>query len=317
MGIFDPLGEATEEENAFFQEDEANQKQVEREVDEEERAKTEDVKGQDVEEAEEAEETEETEEEHENKHVPLQELLKERKWRQDIGRQLEAERKRFETANERLQRLYEAMDKRVPAKETEQHKETKEELPDRSKDPLGYVLAKMELMEREVARRERESTQAAETIRKQNEEYSKQQQNIQRFQSDLSSAEDQFRQVAPDYDDAFDFVTKSRDGELALLGYNPQQRQQIIIQEATQTAAHLLSQGINPAEKFYEFAKQRGYGRPKAEPNKVQKLAETEKKTKTPGRGKASNTGKPTIDALSEMDDAEFDKWFEVLYKET
>jgi hypothetical protein len=329
MGMFNPLEDATEEETTFFKEDEANQEDIEKEISEEVRSRKEKVEeAEDVDETEEVEEKEEeteeeTEDEHESKHVPLQELLKERKWRQDIGRQLEAERKRFETANERLQRLYEAMDQRGkqqqhPHLQQPEQRETAQ-LPDRTKDPLGYLMAKIEHMEQTASQREQERMRAEEERRQEEESYNKQQEQVHRFQNDLMNAEEQFRSVTPDYDDAFDYLTNQRRQELATLGYNPQQREQIIVQEATQVAANLLSQGQNPAERFYHFAKQRGYGQRTEQPkaNKVQHLAETHKKTKAPGRGKASNAGKPTIEALSDMSDDEFDKWFEVLYKET
>lgn len=328
MGLFDE----TTEETTFFQEDRDNEHQVTKEIVEEEKqkGKVEPDAEEEVEQEVEEESTEENTEEEledtkEDHRVPLQELLKERKWRQDIGQQLEAERKRFEVANERLQRLYEAMDQRAqqqnrPHEQPRQQEETVQ-LPDRSKDPLGYLMAKMEQMERATTQREQERVRIEEENRRQQEEYNRQQQNVQRFQENLMNAEEQFRQVSPDYDEAFDYLTKSRDAELSMLGYNPQQRQQIILQEATQTAANLMSQGINPAERFYQFARQRGFGAQQKQPapqqpkrTKVEQLNETERKTRSPGRGKATNVGMPTIEALGDMDDSEFDAMFNKLW---
>lgn len=329
MTDFDALGEPGAEESAFFEDDQRNEPDVTRQAvidnkgkqpvqhveEEPEQEEPEQVEEPEQEEEPQQEEAAEEEGEEGDRRVPLQRLLQERQWRQDLGRQLQEERKRFETANERLQRLYDAMEKQGQQAQQKAQPQQKE-APDWEADPLAYLKHEIE----SIKNVEQQRAQEAEQRRLEQENYHKQQETVARFQETLVNAEEQFRQQHNDYDDAFDYLADQRRQELASWGYNPQQREQIMMQELMQVSAHLLSNGQNPAERFYAMAQQKGYGRPqkpKKNPSKVQQLAENKKRTQAPSGGKGADAGAPTIEALSDMSDTEFDKWFEQLYKET
>ena len=69
----------------------------------------------------------------------------------------------------------------------------------------------------------------------------------------------QFRAATPDYDPAFQHAVKVRREELAFYGNSPEQIDQQIEVDVRAIVQQAYTQGKNPGELFYNYAKMRGY----------------------------------------------------------
>lgn len=336
MRPFNPLDAADTEETDFFNDDRNNQTAeeaegsaaVEREKEEPEATEPEEVETEEPEEGDEDEEVED-EREAESRRVPLAELKRERQRRQEYERQLDEVRQRYDRLQDRTDRMLQAIQQQAAANRPAQQEETAEKKPegppepDRQEDPFGWMQWKIETMERQLQGRAEQEQEQQRQIKQQQE----QEEHFRTFYNELQKQEAGFRQSHQDYDTAVQHLANARNQELIAFGYHdPQQRAQIIQSEFVNTSANLMMQGHNPAEVFYNAARQKGYGqKPSAETrpaqtNKndaVKKHAETRKRTASPSGGSESRRDVPSIDALSDMDDSEFDKFFDKLWRDT
>lgn len=123
--------------------------------------------------------------------------------------------------------------------------------PDPNVDPIGAAL------------HETQATKAQlEEIRqwKAQQEQATQHQNLrQQFTQAVAQSEAAFRAAHPDYDQAFQHASQQYDKMLRAMIPDPAARRQRVIQEANGVALQLLSEGRDPAQFFYEFAKEMGY----------------------------------------------------------
>lgn len=177
-------------------------------------------------------------------------------------------------------------------------------IPGKDEDIVGNLDGRLAQQEAELTTfRQWQQNQAQENQR---------QQQLHGFRGAVAAREDAFRQGAPDYDDATNFLRKSRDEELQFMGYDdPGLRQQIIDGEAIALANQAMQQGKDPAKGFYDMATRRGYKKaPAASP---EQRAETIKNGLAAGRSIGGAGGGSTPKALSPeailaMSDDEFDK---------
>lgn len=183
-------------------------------------------------------------------------------------------------------------------------------LPDPNTDPLGYALAVAD---------------QARTYVEQQQNRERQTQAFNQFATALTAKEAEFRASAPDYDAAVEFAKGVRDQELQALGYgDPQVRRQIITNEVIQIGSDALRNGANPAERFYAYAKVRGYApaaaqAPAAQPN--ERIAAIAQGQKTAARSPsaavgAGNQNPLSLEALSAMSDEDFDRHFEKVWRQ-
>lgn len=327
MPPFDPLGSADDNENAFFQADidsspDAGPVETAHEREpaggHEEAPETDDRPEVEVETPEDGDDETEGEESH---RVPLAELKRERQRRQDFERQLRDQEARYQRLQDRTERLLGRFEEVQRAKTQPQEQPKKDEPPepDRNSDPLGWMQYKIEQFERmNMTRAEQEAK-----MRQQYEAEQQNQQVFQKFYDTLQTVEDGFRETHQDYDAAVNHLAATRDHELAMYGYTPQQRQQIITQEFVQTSAQLMQAGRNPAEIFYNAARQKGYDAKQASPapqqpkKTVKELAQTRKRTAAPSGGGPAEREVVTAEALTDMSDEDFDRYFLQVYKGT
>lgn len=178
-------------------------------------------------------------------------------------------------------------------------------IPDPVLDPKGFKQFQIDqIMERAQERADAERRQL---------EAAQHQQVMARLNQDVQT----FRATTPDYDNAFQHAVKARQDELAFYGNTPEQiaaQMEVDVQAIVQQA---YSQGKNPAELFYAYAKMRGYSGPApvaaAAPSpavaQVQALAEAQKQTQSlaPAGGPA-NDGGMTLETLSRMSEADLAK---------
>lgn len=178
-------------------------------------------------------------------------------------------------------------------------------IPDPVLDPKGFKEFQIkQIMERAQERADAERRQM---------EAAQHQQVMARLNQDVQA----FRATTPDYDTAFQHAVKVRQEELAFYGNAPEQIAAQLETDVQAIVAQAYSQGKNPAELFYAYAKMRGYSGPApvaaAAPSpavaQVQALAEAQKQTQSlaPAGGPASDGGM-TLETLSRMSEADLAK---------
>ena len=129
---------------------------------------------------------------------------------------------------------------------------------------------------------------------------------MQRLNQDVA----QFKTATPDYDNAFQHAVKGRQEELAFYGYSQEQIAQQIEVDVRALVQQAYSQGRNPAELFYTYAKMRGYA-PQPAPSQVaaqqvQAFAEAQRQTQSLApAGGPSNDGGMTLEAMAKLSEAE------------
>ena len=124
----------------------------------------------------------------------------------------------------------------------------------------------------------------------------------------------------PDYPQARDHLLSSRRGELQMLGYEPQQVEQVLDAEEAAIVQLALSQNANPAERLYAVAESRGYKTTAAASGNggaMATLKKGEAAANTLGSGSGdAQAGPMSLEALANIDDqAEFLVAFEKMRK--
>ena len=127
----------------------------------------------------------------------------------------------------------------------------------------------------------------------------------------------QFRATVPDYDQAFQHAVKVRREELAFYGNSPEQIDQQIETDVRAIVQQAYTQGKNPGELFYGYAKMRGYSPAQAARDpvpaqaaaQVNALAEAQRQTQSMATaGGPSSDGGVTIETLAKMSEAQLAK---------
>lgn len=125
-------------------------------------------------------------------------------------------------------------------------------VPDERADPVGHIIAKLQLQEREL-----------QTLRggtQQQQQLQQQALAVNAIQQQARALENEFKQTTPDYDAAIEYLVAKDNAELLALGYTDRSlRDQIIRQKGLQIAHDSLQVRANPAERLYAIAKLRGF----------------------------------------------------------
>jgi hypothetical protein len=201
-----------------------------------------------------------------------------------------------------------------------------EPVPDFETDPAGWISHTMKAQGKTLEEVQGELT----TLRQEKAQRSEQDQQVAVVRGVMDYAvnlENQFKAVTPDYDAASAFLIESRKGELADMGYDQNQVDQMIYVERLTIAAQAQQQKKNPAEIVYNLAKRRGYqakaalveeeeGEEEAPAQPAQEASRERLATAQKGRtqdqglsGARGNAPSPlTAQRLLELPDAEFDK---------
>lgn len=148
---------------------------------------------------------------------------------------------------------------------------------------------------------------------RQAQERAQEQQIMARVNQDVQ----QFRAATPDYDQAFQHAVKVRREELAFYGNSPEQIDQQIETDVRAIVQQAYTQGKNPGELFYGYAKMRGYSPAQAAKDpipqqaaaQVNALAEAQRQTQSMATaGGPSSDGGVTIETLAKMSEAQLAK---------
>lgn len=241
------------------------------------------------------------------KTVPHAALHEERERRKETERRLAEAEQRSRTLEERtnliLQRFAPPQQQDQPAP-----------LPDREKDPVGYLEAR--------AQRAEEAAAAALQALNQRGQQDQHAQAIAAIQRHATAAEMQFRQSNPDYDAAVAHLVSARHRQLEIAGWaNPADRQAVITQEAVGLAGRALQERRNPAEIIYGLAKEFGYTPPQPGGQQQPSTPATEERLAQISRGQQQSRslgsvrgGAPpalTAQRLAEMPEEEFNKIYD------
>lgn len=174
--------------------------------------------------------------------------------------------------------------------------------PDPETDPIGYL-------KHIKAEHERRKAMEAETA--------EEQRLMAAYRADAAS----FKQEAPDFQDAYNYLIQSRVQELQAIGTDPAEIPSIIKNDELGIAARARALGTNAAQIAYSFAKARGYTGPKpaeqtpapapivAQPD-MQKARQAVAATAAAG-GKAAAPKTITPEDAANLKGAAFDAWWE------
>lgn len=160
------------------------------------------------------------------RQVPLRALQEERQKRAELER-------RLAMLEQRIQQPPQA----------EPEPEEPEEIPDPETDPIGSLKWVRQQQEALLQQRQQEA-------------------HLQHVQRVTTMGEAEFAKSNPDYYDAVSYLQNARMQEIRLLhpGAPDYQIAQAVLNEAQQLADMSLRQRVNPAERFYQLAKARGFG---------------------------------------------------------
>ena len=142
-------------------------------------------------------------------------------------------------------------------------------------------------------------------------------QQFHQLQSGVDAMETQFASQQPDYHDAVSFLYDNVGKMAAAMGYPPQQVQQVISQTAMDISVRALQAGKNPAQAAYEAAKAMGFTGPQPTTDEGEPAPQRKPPTSlsnVAGR-RTTGGGAPTWDAISKMDDKEFEQFWSQMEK--
>lgn len=171
-------------------------------------------------------------------------------------------------------------------------------------DPIGALKELHQERAQERAERERQT-----------QEYNEYQQTTTIGQQ----AANAFRQVKPDFDEAYNYLRHSRANQLMEAGQvsSPEELNYKILAEEKQIIQMCAGMGISPAAMMYHLASAAGYAKAESAPasiaaptpeEKVKMAAEAQRKAAPPIKAASANSGPIDLKALLKLDDDEFDK---------
>lgn len=181
-------------------------------------------------------------------------------------------------------------------------------------DPIGGIKAVYDEIKTDKIQRQAAGEHAA---------------RVQQFTSALSAGENAFHQENPDYFDAYGHLVETRNAELQAIGIGPSERNQTIAEEVQLIAERAFANGENPAQVYYGLAKMRGYApnansganaganaHANAQADPFDSLATKQNAATNLGSGGVPQDN-ITLEALSTMDDASFERNFKKLWGRT
>lgn len=222
-------------------------------------------------------------------------------------------KKQFSQTREENEKLKQMFDKILKNANEQSAQVDQPKIVSYEEDPIEHLRQRAELAEKQL----QEFSKDKQT----NIQQAQQQQAMQKFIGTYQQQAANFAKGTPDFQDAYNFALKSRLEEYETFGYSKEQATAMANEDEMAIVANCLQNGVNPAEKIYQFAKMRGYqgNQPvkQEKPNNIQKLETIERGLQA---SKSVNQGgvKPselTLEAIYAMDDDEFDKvdWKKVL----
>lgn len=183
----------------------------------------------------------------------------------------------------------------------QQQQAQQEQPPDYEDDPAGYLRWQNEQLERQL--------NEVRGWAQQRQQLEWQAQQEAQFVQHVQDEESRFRQEAPDYDAAVEFLKQNRDRELKNWGIRDRgQREHTIQQEILFLTQSALNQGISPARAAYEMAHRHGYGRDTPEYRRAAELDRDIRNARTAKKPAKSKTRDLSLEHLADLEGPEFDR---------
>ena len=242
--------------------------------------------GEEVEIPEQAEEKEpEQEEQKQEKLVPLAALHEARATNREMRQKMQQMEQRFAQITEYLG--------------------PKQELPSVEEDPVANFNARIAQFEQQFEEQR---------LATEHERY------VNNVVTNYRSAAEQFKAQAPDFQDAYNYLVQGRLQQYIDNGYSPQEADYIVKQEELNVVQNALQMGANPAAFVYNLALSNGYTKKEAkqaaEQATLENVAKGQKVSKSLSGANGKGQQNLTLEALANMDDADFNKyWNEVISK--
>jgi hypothetical protein len=230
-------------------------------------------------------------------------MHEERERRKEIQRELENQKKLAEDAIQRTQKLEQTWQQLM------QHA-NQQQSPNFEEDPIAALKYQYDNLKQSTQQLHQHVAQ---------KDYQEQQYNqVHQFKIACNKAVGDYIKQTPDYLDAYNFAKESRIKEFEALGYKPQDIPQLIEEDEAVIAVQAFRDGVNPAERIYQFAKIRGYQGKQADAQTTakqneQRLEKLEKgmqasKSLSNTNGQTA-TAELTLDAISKMSQDELDEF--------
>lgn len=236
------------------------------------------------------------------KHVPLGALQEERTRRQELQQQLQAQQEMTQRMQERFNQIMERMQPQQP-QQPQQPPEP--EIPAFIDDPEGHINGIKAQFQREL-----------EEVRAFYQNQMGQQQATAQghaLAQRTAADEAEFAKVTPDYPNAAQYFAQRRAAEYAALNLDPVTVQQMVARDYQGLAINAAQRGVSAAKMLYDVAKAMGFSSQPQAPT-GQKLPPRAAPTSLGAVGGApaspEDRGSLTLEALADMSDAEFDKFW-------
>lgn len=232
--------------------------------------------------------------------VPLSALQEERTRRQELQDQLKSQQENTRRMEERFTQMMQLVQNQQ-AQGGQQ--EPAQQLPAFLDDPEGHINGLKAQVEAELAQLRQFQQQA------------QQQQYVayqgQQLAHQVAAAEETFRAVTPDYNDAAKFFMDRKTLEYTALGADPIAVQQAVQRDYQGIAVGAGNSGRNPAEVLYTLAKAMGYS-PRQGQSAVKHAKPAPSSLSNMGGAPRApdETGGVTLESVANMTDAEFDKFW-------
>jgi len=238
--------------------------------------------GVEIQEEQQVQQEPEAKEEQQEKVVPLAALHESRA----INREL---RQKMQTMEQRFAQIAEKLSPQQP------------QIPSVDESPVEHFTARMAQLE-QIALHQQQTQQ--------------QSQLLNQVMNAYSASATQFKQTTPDFTDAYNYLLEGRANQYAEAGYSKQDAEAMVKREEFSVITNAMQMGGNPAAFIYNLALANGYTKKEAKAEQDKSLEMIEKGMKAnkslgtaPGKG-ADNM---TLEALSQMGDEEFDKYWDTI----
>jgi len=186
----------------------------------------------------------------------------------------------------------------------------KKPAPDYLEDPKAYIDHSNEGVVQQL-QAIGDQVKESQEVQGQTKQELENQQQTQNIMSAAGSAEAAFAEKTPDYWDALDYLRNVRRGQMKILApeATPMQIDQAMRTEEFQTAAGMLTNGRNPAEYAYQYAKSVGYTGKKEEipAKEAEDMADARENAQGLGNAGAA-LPQGDLENLMDMDNDEFDQ---------
>lgn len=173
----------------------------------------------------------------------------ERHKRKELREALEAQARKTAEMEATLNQMRQNMQQPQPRQEAPQQRA--EPIPDAEEDPLGYMQYQIKRQEHALVEHNKYLTQRHEMEQRSMQENA--------FRQAYANSAKEFSQKSPDFTDAYAFLTDSKVKEYIAAGFTQQQANSFLIEDEMAVVSKAFADKINPAERIYAMAKNRGY----------------------------------------------------------